>query len=347
MPKQSHIVTKASEFISRLFSERLPEYLVYHTYEHSAMVAETARKIGKGMQLGEEGLEVVMLAAFFHDTGYTEIYRGHEEVSIRIATEFLEQEEYPEQKIKLITGCIRATKIPQQPKNLLEEIVADADLSGLGRKSFFKTSEMLHIEWEKALGMNYTDEEWTQQNLELLAGHRFFTNFAKQIYSEQLAENIRITYKKLRKLASSARALAIAESDEYTDGEAKGIFSVGNTIPEESIAPVTLNSNSADKPEMMIFTSAVILGIGILILVILRLNGVSDRILEIPLMVLFVVSILTIVFSLLSMRRASSNFIAGEDQNKKYRYLHLSYNFFLFGVPLSIAAFVVLFLLRT
>src|SRR5437879_3195121 len=125
MPEQTDIITKASDFVFDLFKARLPEHLVYHTYGHTQMVAETARKIGKGMRLGEEGIEVVMLAGWFHDTGYTELYRGHEEISIRIARYFLERNNYPEEKIELIAGCIAATRIPQQPQNLLEEIVAD------------------------------------------------------------------------------------------------------------------------------------------------------------------------------------------------------------------------------
>jgi predicted metal-dependent HD superfamily phosphohydrolase len=172
------------------------------------------------MKLGEEGIEVVMLAAWFHDTGYTEKYRGHEEISVRIATEFLRGQQYPEEKIRLLTGCIRATKIPQQPHNLLEEIVADADLSGLGRKSFFAKSELLHHEWEKAFETRYSDEEWARQNLDLLREHRYFTPYASGKYNDTQAENIRRLSKKIRKLNLSAQELAIArtgDNDEYTE----------------------------------------------------------------------------------------------------------------------------------
>src|SRR5438105_2788564 len=92
------IISKASAFIRNLFQERLPEYLVYHTFGHTKMVARTAGKIARAMGLGEEGIELVILAGLFHDTGYTEKYKGHEEVSIRIATDFLTAEEYSLEK---------------------------------------------------------------------------------------------------------------------------------------------------------------------------------------------------------------------------------------------------------
>ena len=228
MPKESDIVSKASEFVSVLFKERLAEYLVYHTFEHSKMVADTAQKIGKGMKLGEEGIEVVTLAGWLHDAGYTETYRGHEEISVRVAREFLRKENYPEEKIKLVTGCIRATKIPQQPKNFLEEIVADADLSGLGRKSFFKQGELLHIEWEKALSIMQSNDEWAQQNHALLIGHRYFTSYAQEKFGQQQAENIRINYKTIRKLAKERDEIpkdqSNADNSELNDDGWNSLF---------------------------------------------------------------------------------------------------------------------------
>jgi hypothetical protein len=203
MEQHPDIVTKASEFVFDLFKSRLSEHLVYHTFGHTEEVARTAGKIGRGMKLGEEGIEVVLLAAWFHDTGYTELYRGHEEVSVRIATEFLEKERYAKEKIELVTGCIRATKVPQQPKNLLEEIVADADLAGLGKKSFFEKTELLHTELENVFGTSSGEEDWIKQNIALLGGHTYFTSYARETYGSRHEENSRILNKKLNKLIAS------------------------------------------------------------------------------------------------------------------------------------------------
>jgi predicted metal-dependent HD superfamily phosphohydrolase len=200
MPEPTDIVTKASQFVARLFAEELSDDLPYHTLDHTKMVAETAHEIGEGMKLGDEGIEIVTLAAWLHDTGYTEQYKGHEDVSIRIATEFLEREHYPAEKIALVAGCIAVTKIPQRPKNGLEEIVADADLSGFGRRSFFKQGELLRKEWVIAFGRSYTDLEWAEQNLELLQSHRYFTRYAELLFHDHKAENIGQLSKKIKKL---------------------------------------------------------------------------------------------------------------------------------------------------
>ena len=53
---------------------------------------------------------------------------NHEDEGIKIATVFLAEHKVKDEIIAGIKGCITATKMPQSPKNLMEEIVADADL---------------------------------------------------------------------------------------------------------------------------------------------------------------------------------------------------------------------------
>jgi HD superfamily phosphodiesterase len=195
MTEHHDIVSRTEEFVFDLFKRKLPDYLVYHTYAHTESVAKSARKLAEDMELGEEGVEAVVLASLLHDTGYTELYKGHEDVSIRIATEYLRAQALGEERIAVIAGCIRATRIPQSPRNILEEIVADADLSSLGKKSYFERSELLRIEWERAQGRHYTDDEWLEQNIDLLSRHTFFTRAAQERYGARQAENLRRLYK--------------------------------------------------------------------------------------------------------------------------------------------------------
>ncbi|MEI8134288.1 MAG: HD domain-containing protein [bacterium] len=203
---ESEIIIKVSEYVEQLFERSLPDHLPYHTIEHTRTVARTAAKIAKGMKLGEAGIEVVTLAAWFHDVGYIEKYKGHEDVSITYAHKFLKQENYPDEYISFVVGCIRATKIPQTPQNILEEVVADADLAGFGRKSFFARSEELHQEWKESLGTSYTEEEWMQQSLELLSAHRYFTPYAREKYSDRKAKNILKLYRMLRDIGESTES---------------------------------------------------------------------------------------------------------------------------------------------
>lgn len=332
MPVENTIVSKASEFVYRLFEERLADYLVYHTFDHTQMVARTARKIGEAMALGEEGIEAVELAALFHDTGYTELYKGHEEVSIRIAEEFLRRENYPEKKIRLIAGCIRATKIPQQPKNILEEIIADADLSGFGRRSFFKKSEILHLEWERALDKKYSEEEWIEQNLEMLTGHTYFTSYAKRTFAEQKAENIQLLYKKLKEIQDRKEIVHVPEFPSE-----KPYFNKSLLLPE--YLPREEPAFEGDKKAQTLIIVNTLIVLILFTFILGRRSPLSDFRETIPIFLLLAVAVVTIVFAILAIRPDAGNILHNQKRNT---FLRTGLTIFMYGVSIS-AALLLLF----
>src|SRR5262245_54459373 len=140
---QSEIIKKAEEFISSLFRQKLGSKMIYHNYAHTLDVVENTRKIGKKSDLGDEELEIVTLAAWFHDSGYIDTYKGHEERSKEIAEQFLKENSYSPDKTAKVLSCIETTKIPQVPKSPMEEVISDADLIHLGKEDFFEYSDLL------------------------------------------------------------------------------------------------------------------------------------------------------------------------------------------------------------
>ena len=193
------IAEVASDFVFELFKNKLPSHYIYHNYRHTEEVAEAARKIAGKMNLSEEDTEIVTLAAWFHDTGFIERSQNHEDASIEIAKKFLSEHNYSNEKTEKIIGCINATRYPQSPKNILEEIIADADLFHIGTKDYNGRSDLLRIEWEKAANKNYTDLEWLKINTDFLAGHKFYTRYAKKTLDESKAETLVKLQKQFRK----------------------------------------------------------------------------------------------------------------------------------------------------
>src|SRR4030065_572846 len=116
----TEITKKAADYISNLFKTKLPHKYTYHIYDHTLEVVENCKWIGTESDLNDKELEIVILAAWFHDSGYIEKYDDHEEISIELITGFLQENTYPEDRIRKAINCIKATKIPQNPQNLLE-----------------------------------------------------------------------------------------------------------------------------------------------------------------------------------------------------------------------------------
>ncbi len=162
--------------IIQTLSTRLDPKLTYHSPYHTLDVLEQATRIAiaEGIQ-NRSDLRLLQIAALYHDYGFVSAYKGHEEVSCEIfLNEFKEAKLSGDDK-KRICGMIMATKIPQSPTNLLEQIICDADLDYLGRTDFYEISERLKSEFLH-FGIVQTDEEWESLQVKFFESHKYFTN---------------------------------------------------------------------------------------------------------------------------------------------------------------------------
>lgn len=153
----------------------LSSHLTYHSVHHTLDVMERANAIANNEALQDASdFLLIKLAALYHDTGFLEVYKGHEEVSCRKATRELSAAGVKDADIERICGMIMATKLPQQPHNLPEQILADADLDYLGRTDFFSISDRLRYEFIH-YNIVETDLAFDALQLQFLESHSYFT----------------------------------------------------------------------------------------------------------------------------------------------------------------------------
>lgn len=187
---------KAKKFIVSKLSKELPKYLKYHSVEHVKDVYDSAERIAKEEKVKGEELTLLLTAALFHDSGFLHGQKEHEKGSCDIAREFLPRFDYSEEQIERICGMIMATKIPQTPHNLLEEIICDADLDYLGREDFFKIGNYLFTELS-LYGIIRNEEEWDQLQVRFLETHHYFTKTAMKNRKEKKDEYLRVLRSKI------------------------------------------------------------------------------------------------------------------------------------------------------
>jgi len=173
---QSNLQMK--DFVISLLKGNLSEFLYYHNYEHTLYVFEKALEIGRHEECTEKELELISTAALWHDTGYIKTYNHHEEESCLMARYYLPEYGYSPTDIEQVCGIILATKIPQLPKNKLEEILADADLEYMGTAVFELMAEKLFREMQ-FINPELNEEKWNQIQISFLQKHRYFTKFCQ------------------------------------------------------------------------------------------------------------------------------------------------------------------------
>jgi len=396
----NNIIKKATEYVSGVFKDKLNEKFVYHDFTHTSEVIDTCKRLGEISKLSPWDMEVLVLAAIFHDTGYTATIEGHEQKSAEIASKFLKENGCPDEKIEKIRSCILATRMPQQPRSYVEEIICDADLSHFGKKNFFERIELLRMELEYTKGLSFTDFEWLKSNIEMLIQNPFRTKAAQGEFEERRTENLLKLQKKLRKKTDT---LLDHESKIEIQKEKIALQKDKQSKPERGIETmfritstnhIQLSDMADNKANIMLSINTILISIVITVLV--RKLDVNPHLI-IPTFLMLVVSMLTIVFATIvtkpkvtaglftkqDIKEKKANllffgnfynvelsdfewgmkemmndkeylygsmikdfYFLGKVLGKKYKYLSICYNTFMYGMIISILAFAISILLH-
>ena len=200
----SLIIKKVENYVLELFAKKSLAENIFHNISHTKAVVDVAEKIGIAERLSFTDMEIILIASWFHDTGHFDCCNGHEDQSSEYARTYLDDELYPEESTEKIIGCIRATKVPQLPKNKLEEIVCDADLHHLGQIDIEEKGKILRKEFELRGIKILSDIDWLKTSLEFFKNHKFFTEYAKREFGLQKKVNQLKLEKLLEKLEKHA-----------------------------------------------------------------------------------------------------------------------------------------------
>ncbi len=168
----------AEKQIIDLLNKQMPK-LQYHNIDHIYDVLNASLIIAKHEQLSEDEVNLLKLAALYHDAGFIHSPKNHEQKGAEMAGEMLPVFGLNENLIEIIQGMILATRIPQSPSNHLEKILCDADLDYLGRDDFYEIGGRL-LEELKAQGVVETEREWNLVQKTFLESHRYHTKFSKE-----------------------------------------------------------------------------------------------------------------------------------------------------------------------
>ena len=316
-------------YVFNLFKEQLPTEMVYHNFEHTVRVVNAVKEIGESEKVSSEDLEVLCVAAWFHDTGFVEGAINHERHSAKLASEYLKGKDYPNEKIEVVKSLIAVTKMPQNPTTHLEEIMCDADLSHIGSADFMDLSAMLRMEWENIEGgQQMSDLEWLQENEKFVGTHKFFTNYGFVNFAPQKNKNWHKLQKALKKEQVKSKEQKQKTKLKKAEIKRKELKSKTPERGIETMYRVTLRnhlklSDIADtKANILLSVSSIILSITLTVLF-PKLDKASNAYLVYPTIVFVTVAVVTMIYCVLSTRPkvTKSNFTPEDVENKKVNLL--------------------------
>lgn len=168
----------AEIYILGKLRQGLPKERTYHSFSHTLDVYRTVVAIATEEGVEGEDLDLLRTAALYHDSGFLVQDQDHEVASCALAREALPQFGYTPEQIERVCVMIMATKIPQQPQDLLGRILCDADLDYLGRADFFRIGSTLFSEF-KHYGVLDNERDWNELQVRFLEKHKYFTDTSR------------------------------------------------------------------------------------------------------------------------------------------------------------------------
>ena len=137
-----------------LLREKLPKTLKYHNIEHTEEVLHEALLFGLEDKLDERSLELLAIAAAYHDSGFIQSAKENEALGARHAEQAMEKTGgYSDVERRKVMTMILDTQLqftpegPKQTPNIpLSCYLCDADVSNLGRDDFFEKAELVRLE---------------------------------------------------------------------------------------------------------------------------------------------------------------------------------------------------------
>jgi len=297
------IYKKIAQHVTGLFEEYPHPNLVYHNLDHTKKVVEHAQEIAAHYQLNENDMLAVYTAAWFHDTGhlFSEI-AGHEQKSIELMKDYMQQQSADVTLMETIAACISATKVPHEPKSLLQEILCDADTYHFGTDDFKKTNKLIKKEY-RLRHYNTFLIDWEKNTLDLLEKHTFFTSYCQVLLQEGKQKNIERAKKKYLKVVNAAVQL---EEDD-TDVDAKYMKQKQSLITRGIQTMLRLTSENhlrlsdmADgKANILISVNAIIISV-ILGVLIRKLE--TETYLTVPTIIFLAFSVATVIIAIMATR---------------------------------------------
>lgn len=299
-----NLTVEAEKYVVNFLNTNLDNKFVYHNLSHTKRVVEKTQEISEGLSLSETEIEHLLVAAWFHDTGYTRTLDNHEDDGVIIATQFLKEHSASEETISIVSQLIMATKMGTTPTTQLEKIICDADCSHIGSKNFSDLSELLRKEWELTKDRVLTESEWLAENIKFLThSHKFHTIFATKNWEKQKGKNLAKLLKDKKKIELEGSKLKQKKAElkfkkEKIELPERGIETMFRVALRNHI---TLSDIADTKANILLSVNAIIISM-VLSNLVSKLDNPSNDYMIVPTIIFTIFTVISMVLSILATR---------------------------------------------
>ena len=329
------IIIEAEKYMTSFFNKNLDTSFVYHNIAHTQRVVEKVKELIEESDLSDTEKQHLILAAWFHDSGFTKTIDGHEKESVKIASAFLKLHKVSKENIDHIAQLILATEMAYEPKTLTEGYIRDADCSHLSSKNYDDYASLLRKEWELTLDKKMSNTDWIKENIKFVTNHSYYTDLATQKWEKRKGKNLAILLQRQNKITSDSEKLKQKKAElnfkknkqELPDRGIETMFRVALRNH------ITLSDIADTKANILLSVNAIIISL-VLSNLVSKLDNPSNAYLIWPTAIFALSTVVSIILSVLATRPnvTSGKFSKEDVANKKVNLLFFG-NFHKMSLP--------------
>ncbi|WP_296380552.1 Pycsar system effector family protein [Winogradskyella sp.] len=318
------IIIEVERYVISYLNDNLDASFVYHNLAHTQRVISKIKELTEESSLSDMEKQQLLIAAWFHDIGFTKTIEGHEKESIKIASEFLASQKVSEETIKTISDLILATQMNYKPKTKIEGYIRDADCAHLSSKNYADYAALLRKEWELTLGKKISKSDWIKENIKFLTNHTFNTDLATKKWEKRKGKNLAILLQNQNKIKDDTEKLQQKKAElnfkkDKLDLPDRGIETMFRVALRNHI---TLSDIADTKANILLSVNAIIISL-VLSNLVSKLDNPSNGYLIWPTVIFALFTVTSIVLSVLATRPnvTSGKFSKEDVANKKVNLL--------------------------
>ena len=319
-----NLITQAEDFVTHFLNENLDSKFVYHNLAHTQRVVSKAQELIEESDLSNLEQQQLILAAWFHDTGFTKTINGHEAESVKIAADFLKKHDVSEENIAIISKIIMSTEMSYEPQTKLEGLIKDADCAHVSSKNYESYASLLRKEWELTADKKLLKPEWLEENINFLSNHSYHSDLAMSKWQSRKGKN-------LAKLIQSQNKIKVS-TEKFKQKKAELKFKKEKLeLPDRGIETmfrvalrnhITLSDIADTKANILLSVNAIIISVALSNLL-PKLDNPSNTYLIFPTLIFMTSTVASIILSVMATRPnvTKGKFSREDVKNKKVNLL--------------------------
>ncbi|MGK0308104.1 MAG: putative metal-dependent HD superfamily phosphohydrolase [Urechidicola sp.] len=318
------IIVESEKYVISYLNDNLDSSFVYHNLAHTQRVVGKIKELTEESSLSNSEKQQLLIAAWFHDIGFTKTVDGHEKESVKIASEFLVAQKVSDEDIKIISKLILATEMNYKPVTKIEGYIRDADCAHLSSKKYDDYASLLRKEWELAKGKISSKSEWIQENITFLTNHSFHTDLATKKWEKRKGKNLASLLQNQSKIKTNTEKLKQKKAElnfkkEKLDLPDRGIETMFRVALRNHI---TLSDIADTKANILLSVNAIIISL-VLSNLVSKLDNPSNSYLIWPTAIFAISTVVSIILSVIATRPnvTSGEFTKEDVANKKVNLL--------------------------